>query len=392
MKTSTASGCLRLIACAALHVDVEDGDAAVRARASSTTDWGCRRSGRGPRPTRRTRRARSSAGRSASRRSGSRCRPLLSRGCAGGVADREDGARELSEQPAGEGGLPRARGSGEDEQAARELAAVGSLIRRSEPVRGCAPARPSATTMRVGDLRVLALGAGGVHLAVHLLDEEVHLAAGGLGRGDQRAELLEVGGEPGHLLGDVGALGEEGDLLGEPLGVDRDALGSSAIRSASRCRCSSTARGASAVDLLGGGDQREPAGDDGRRSPSLDCRIASPEPLERLLQGASRGRGGLDVDPRSSSRSTPGCRDEVPQADSSGSAERLRQSRGRRAVLAGERDVHHGDGAGWPTAGASNQDLDRAAGEPVLHRLGDAALERGELARAAGPSPRRTCG
>ena len=37
-------------------------------------------------------------------------------------------------------------------------------------------------------------------------------------------ELLEVRGQPGHLFGDVGALGEEGHLLGQALRVDRDAL------------------------------------------------------------------------------------------------------------------------------------------------------------------------
>ena len=43
-------------------------------------------------------------------------------------------------------------------------------------------------------------------------------------------------------------------------------------------------------------------------------------------------------------------------------------------------------------AAAPDRDLDAAAREPLLHRSRDLELERGELARERGPSPRRTCG
>ena len=66
-----------------------------------------------------------------------------------------------------------------------------------------------------GDLRVVRLGADGVRLAVHLLREEVELAAGGLGRGEERGGVVEVRGEARELLRHVAAVGEERDLASE---------------------------------------------------------------------------------------------------------------------------------------------------------------------------------
>ena len=74
-----------------------------------------------------------------------------------------------------------------------------------------------------GDLCALRLRADGVHLAVHLLHEEVELPAGGLAASEERARLGEVAAEPRHLLRDVGAVGEERDLLREAGGVEGDA-------------------------------------------------------------------------------------------------------------------------------------------------------------------------
>src|SRR6266508_1600576 len=54
-----------------------------------------------------------------------------------------------------------------------------------------------------GDLGALRLRADGVHLAVHLLDEEVELAPGRLGALEQRPRLGEVAPQAGDLLGDV---------------------------------------------------------------------------------------------------------------------------------------------------------------------------------------------
>ncbi len=54
-----------------------------------------------------------------------------------------------------------------------------------------------------------------VDLAVHLLEQEVQLAAAGLGAVGERLPVLQVPAEPDHLLGDVGPAHEPGDLLRE---------------------------------------------------------------------------------------------------------------------------------------------------------------------------------
>src|SRR5262249_38304805 len=68
---------------------------------------------------------------------------------------------------------------------------------------------------RVGDLDVVGLGADGVGLAVHLLEQEVELAPRQLGAVHQGPELVEVSREPDTLLGAVEAVGHERQLLGD---------------------------------------------------------------------------------------------------------------------------------------------------------------------------------
>src|SRR4051794_9593561 len=70
------------------------------------------------------------------------------------------------------------------------------------------------------DLDVVGLRADGIGLAAHLLDDELQLAAGAVGAADHLGVLLEVGAEAGDLLGDVGALGEDGDLADDVLGLE----------------------------------------------------------------------------------------------------------------------------------------------------------------------------
>lgn len=60
------------------------------------------------------------------------------------------------------------------------------------------------------------LGADRVELAADLLDQEVEPPADRAIAVDQRARLVEVAGEPDQLLGDVRAIGEQRDLLGDP--------------------------------------------------------------------------------------------------------------------------------------------------------------------------------
>ena len=64
-----------------------------------------------------------------------------------------------------------------------------------------------------GDLDVVGLGADRVGLAVHLLQQEVELAARQLRPLDQRAELVEVRRQPHALLGAVEAVGHQRHFL-----------------------------------------------------------------------------------------------------------------------------------------------------------------------------------
>src|SRR5688500_12248802 len=61
------------------------------------------------------------------------------------------------------------------------------------------------------ELGVGALGADGVRLARHLLEEEVEGLAGVAASVEERLRLIEVAREAGDLLRDVGAIGEQGD-------------------------------------------------------------------------------------------------------------------------------------------------------------------------------------
>ena len=60
---------------------------------------------------------------------------------------------------------------------------------------------------------------------MHLLNEKVELPAGRLWRRAQRPELLQMRAQPGELLSHVTALGKEGDLLGDALGLFEGDLG-----------------------------------------------------------------------------------------------------------------------------------------------------------------------
>jgi len=64
----------------------------------------------------------------------------------------------------------------------------------------------------LGDGGVVGFGADGVEFAEQFLAEEVERAARGIGGVEVLAELEKVGGETGDFLGDVAAVGEEGDL------------------------------------------------------------------------------------------------------------------------------------------------------------------------------------
>src|SRR5262249_33865810 len=63
------------------------------------------------------------------------------------------------------------------------------------------------------DFHVAGLGPDGVGLAEHLLGQEFQLPARAVRVVHDLLKLIEVAGQPHHLLGDVAALGEDGDLL-----------------------------------------------------------------------------------------------------------------------------------------------------------------------------------
>src|SRR5215212_2960366 len=56
---------------------------------------------------------------------------------------------------------------------------------------------------RLGHRRTFRLGTDGVHFAIHLLQQEVQLAAAGLGAVRQRPPVFEVAAKPNDLFGDV---------------------------------------------------------------------------------------------------------------------------------------------------------------------------------------------
>src|SRR5512147_1418552 len=58
----------------------------------------------------------------------------------------------------------------------------------------------------LGDLEVVRLGSDGVHLPVHLLDQEVERAADGAALGEEPRDLLQMRAESGQLLADVDPL------------------------------------------------------------------------------------------------------------------------------------------------------------------------------------------
>src|SRR5688572_9962110 len=57
--------------------------------------------------------------------------------------------------------------------------------------------------------RILQLAAHGLHLAPHLLDEELELAAHGAALAEELLEFRLVAEQPVELLGHVGAVGED---------------------------------------------------------------------------------------------------------------------------------------------------------------------------------------
>jgi hypothetical protein len=73
---------------------------------------------------------------------------------------------------------------------------------------------------QLGDRGVLALGGQRVELARDFLEQEVEAAAHRLGGAEQRFELDEMAVEPRELLGDVDAIGDDGELDFEPRWVD----------------------------------------------------------------------------------------------------------------------------------------------------------------------------
>ncbi len=73
----------------------------------------------------------------------------------------------------------------------------------------------------VGNLRVVALGAHGVELAEELLQQEIEAATGGGVGIEVGAELLHMASGAGEFLGDVRAVGKEGDFFDQALVIQR---------------------------------------------------------------------------------------------------------------------------------------------------------------------------
>ena len=233
MKTATASGLLRADLTGALVVDVEDHPGAAglrRARARSRRAT-CRSSCRGPRPTRRTPRARRARRSPCGRRSGSRVPSLsFARGlrvvCE--TLKRRAGKRSWSLRvrvvfpaPLGDERMRSRKGS---TIAAARIIDLDAT-RRSELARACARSRPSARRPRARSptswlFEPMVLASRAISWSrksrrrptASELDEE-------------RLEVRRVALEARQLLADVDAVGEERDLLLEAPGVDLDVGG-----------------------------------------------------------------------------------------------------------------------------------------------------------------------
>jgi hypothetical protein len=218
---------------------------------------------------------------------------------------------------------------------------------------------------------------------VHLLDDEVELAAGRLARREERADLPDVAAEPRDLLGDVDAIGEERDLLREPRGIERDAP--------RQLRDPLLEPGAPVLDRSGHEgpdplddrlDLREPRAEVGGERlalarPHLD---EGPErQLEPLQEGGARRHR---VDRPLLEPDDPVGGDHVVERRPARQPEpRLQLREGARVGL-GEVDVHpRRHGAVVPAAPGGH--LDAAPGQPLLDGPDHLDLEGGELAREA---------
>ena len=241
---------------------------------------------------------------------------------------------------------------------------------------------------------MLALGAGGVHLAVHLLDEEVHLAARralgvaaarGTARGESDSRVISSAMSVRSAKKATSCASRCGST-----GVPRE---SSAIRSSRRARYSSTAFGDSCGDLL-----RSPRPTRLRRAPDRrggtapsTLRISS-SACSACSSAASSGAEAQPPCPRHAPRAEPppaGSRSRTAAALRR--ADALRRSASTRAGTPREGHVHDRHlprrGGGAPSHG----EIDRAArdADPSL----SPAAARARRARGEGaPSPRRTCG
>src|SRR5437016_1718743 len=73
---------------------------------------------------------------------------------------------------------------------------------------------------QVRDLAVTRLGAGGIELALELLEQELDPLADRAALAERRGERAQVRFEAYQLLGHVAPLGEHGDLLGHPAAIE----------------------------------------------------------------------------------------------------------------------------------------------------------------------------
>src|SRR5438093_1148572 len=73
---------------------------------------------------------------------------------------------------------------------------------------------------QVRDLAVTRLGAGGIELALDLLEQELDPLADRAALAERRGERAQVRFEAYQLLGHVAPVGEHGDLLGHPAAIE----------------------------------------------------------------------------------------------------------------------------------------------------------------------------
>ncbi len=83
---------------------------------------------------------------------------------------------------------------------------------------------PFIATTVLSDLRVACLGAHRVHLAPQLLRQEAEALSDGLSAGQRLTHRCHMSLEPHQLLGDVQLIGQERELLGQPLLIYRPAV------------------------------------------------------------------------------------------------------------------------------------------------------------------------